>query len=173
MDNVKGNVTKNKTLKKVFCYFGLVILTILLFLPLAFKIIFKEKEEEVPQNVVEMLTCEKDGESISSSFKNGDPYNLLYMVRGDFSNKSDIEEIPDTEEAKGDENKDAVEYTQLLNKIYNQASFTYDEEKNISSFSVNVSNIRSLMDYELIFITINNQEYYYTSLGFNCSRKTI
>lgn len=172
MEQVKENITKKKNAKKVLCYFSLVILTILLFLPLAFKIIFREEKEEVPVDVVEMLSCEKAEESISSSFKNGEPQNILYKVKGDFSNKGEeemVEEVfPDGEESSSD-----TSYYPLLQKIRGYSEITYDEAEGISSFRVSSSSMKSIPDYDISFSSVNNQEYYYSTIGFSCTKKVI
>ncbi len=169
MDNVKGNITKKRTFKKVLSYICLVILIVLLFVPMAFRIIFKAKEDDTPKTIVEILTCDKEGESISSTFKNSVPQNLLYQVKGDFSIK---EENPTTtpDEILADQ---STNVSPLIKKIKNYSSIEYSPESDISSFTLNMTSIKESDDYDLIFININNQEYYYTSIGFNCSRKTV
>ncbi len=173
MDNIKGNITRKKRFKKVLCYFCLVILIVLLFLPLAFKIIFRDRvTSTVTKNVVEILTCEKGTEYISSTFQNSEPHNLLYRVGGNYQSKETTTE-GENKTNNGTTGTNTEEISPLLEKIRSYSEVTYDEVNNVTSFSVDVNNLRGVDDYDLVFVSLHNQEYYYASIGFVCSVKTI
>ncbi len=159
MENAKTTIKKGKTIKKVFCYFGLVILNILLFAPMVTRIVFKEKKPEVKPDVVTVLTCEKTGESIRSTFLNDEPKNIQYQISGDYSmsSKEDLE---------------TVITNPVLKKFINYAQPEYDEGQRVSIIKFNTSITQGSLDYEIIFNNITNQEEYYRSQNFSCNRIT-
>ena len=93
MENVT-DISKKKKTKRVLCYIALVFLVILLFTPLVFKIAFKESKpkEEKKEDIISSLSCEKGIESISSSFKNDEPQNIAYRIKGNYGAKTEGEE---------------------------------------------------------------------------------
>lgn len=170
MENVQSNMAKNKKLKHVMCYFALVILVILLFVPLAFKIIFKEKEPEKQPDVVTILLCNKGDESISSTFLNDDPKNLSYSIPAanvdikEEDNKENQDNQDSTEQASTEETANPV-----LRKLINYAAITYNEEKTIASINFSVESTRGSIDYETIFSNVASQKEYFQTQGFTCT----
>ncbi len=166
MENGKNNINKNKSLKKLMCYISLVFLVILLFIPVVFRIVFKEKKEEKKVDVITVLSCESSDESINSTFLNDEPKNILYQVLGNYNSTPSTEE---SEDETKDENTPNIGEKPVLKKLIHFGKLTYDEEQNISSLRVSVSDIVGSLDYEIIFSTVNNQEAYYKMQGFSCN----
>ena len=160
------NASKKKATKRVLCYIALVFLVILLFTPMVFKIVFKdEKKQETKKDVITSLKCEKDIESISSSFKNDIPQNASYRIKGSIETTNENGEKQENEILQVDR--------PVLRKFQSISSVEYDELENITSININVGSIRGSVDYELIFANISLQEEYFRTQGFTCTKETI
>lgn len=160
------NASKKKATKRVLCYIALVFLVILLFTPMVFKIVFKdEKKQETKKDVITSLKCEKDIESISSSFKNDIPQNASYRIKGSIETANENGEKQENEILQVDR--------PVLRKFQSISSVEYDELENITSININVGSIRGSVDYELIFANISLQEEYFRTQGFTCTKETI
>ncbi len=160
------NASKKKATKRVLCYIALVFLVILLFTPMVFKIVFKdEKKQETKKDVITSLKCEKDIESISSSFKNDIPQNASYRIKGSIEKTNENGEKQENEILQVDR--------PVLRKFQSISSVEYDELENITSININVGSIRGSVDYELIFANISLQEEYFRTQGFTCTKETI
>ncbi len=167
MENVKENRAKSKKLKHALCYLCLITLIVLLFVPHVFRIVFKEKEKEEVKDVVTILKCNKEDESISSTFLNDEPKNLAYKTTINFINEININE---------EENKDTIETNtnpsyQMVKKFLNYSNINYDETNNTASININTGNLKDSSDYVEIFGTIALQERYFASNGFVCSQE--
>ena len=159
MENAKTSIKKGKTIKKVLCYFGLVVLVILLFIPWVFRLVFKEKAPVVKKEVVTVLSCEKSGESIRSTFVNDEPMSILYKIVGSYemNNEQDLESVVNNA---------------VFKKFINYGAPVYNEEEGTSSIKFNVSATHGSLDYEIIFNNITNQEEFFRSNNFSCNRIT-
>ena len=176
MSNAKISVNKNRKLKIVFCYIGLVVLVILLFLPVAFRAFIHEKPVAKQKEII-VLSCQKLNESVSSTFLDGIPQNILYTIKGDLRDNPTPDEstLPEGETqttTAAVESDDTSTDNQLMNKIKKYSEITYDEVKETTSFRLNVDIIKGTSDYETIFNTVDNQETYYKTQGFSCIRTT-
>lgn len=156
MENAKTSIKKNKTFKKILCYFSLVVLTILLFIPALFRLIFKEEKPTVKEDVVSILNCEKSEESVRSTFLNDTPKNILYKIKGNYETITDEEE-------------ETMSLNPVYKKLINYGQPVYDEANGISTIQFNTSVTENSIDYELIFSKLVNQEEYFRSQGFSCS----
>lgn len=109
-ENTKEAIAKKKKRIKISCYVSLVVLNILLFLPMLLRT-FVPPEPPKPKDVITVLSCDKDGESISSTFFNGAPQNIMYTVAGNIidDNKPDEEtnELENTKETEDIDNIDS------------------------------------------------------------------
>ncbi len=81
-ENTQEVIARKKKQNKILCYFGLVILIFLLFLPPALRLFVAEKKE-LKKDINEILTCDKADESISATFLNDKPQSVLYKMKGD------------------------------------------------------------------------------------------
>ena len=150
----------NKNVNKVLCYVGLVFLVILLIIPPLFRLIFKEKQEEVKKDVITTMKCSKENEEVASTFLNDEPQVIQYSIIGDFSPKEDtsIETLTPSE---------------ILTRFIEFGEITYNEEKNVSFLKFEASVARGSADYELILRNQPAQEEYFRSQGFSCIKQTI
>ena len=168
------NNAKNKKLKHALCYFSLVILVILLFTPMVFRIVFSEKKKNnTNKSVVTILQCNKANESIRSSFLNDVPQNISYTISGNHAIEKESEEEQvdlDEKEEENTQNSDAS--NPIITKFSSYSSFIYNEQNNSSSMSFNVEVTKGTVDYELHFSTITVQEEYFKSQGFSCTKET-
>lgn len=160
------NISKKKKTKKVLCYIALVILVILLFTPLVFKLAFKESKpkEEKKEDIISSLSCEKGIESISASFINDEPQNIAYRIKGNYGSK--------TEEEK-EESDVLQEDRPVLRKFLSYSGINYEEDTDTSVISFSIESVKGTIDYELIFSNIGLQEEYFKTQGFNCSKITL
>ena len=98
--NKKVAVKKNKKMIRRLCYVSLVLLVILLLTPPLLRAFVKEKEENPePPKVVTVLSCEKENESVSSTFLNQDPQNLLYKIKGNYTETKELTPDEKTDDA--------------------------------------------------------------------------
>lgn len=170
MENPKTNIVKNKKMKKALCYFGLFFLVVLLFVPMVFKIVFKEKKaKKVPDTLIR-LVCKKNDEKISSTFFNDKPQNILYTIPGSNIENDNLEK---EEDIKPENTDDIKENNLVLKKFLNYSSLEFDEEKNIYSINISVGITNGTLDYEVIFNNIDSQEDYFVSEGFSCTRENL
>lgn len=182
MENAKVTIGKNKKMKIVLCYIGLVVLVALLLLPPIFRLAFQEKEE-IKEQVVTTLDCVKNGESVKGTFLNEKPQMIIYKIYGDYRIKetpdeyeldnSNPDETSSTETTTLDESNDSKEtetYNDLFEKLSDFADITYNEENNLTELRVDINRFIGSKDYELIFSSVNGQESYYKNQGFTCNK---
>ena len=149
------------------CYFGLIILTFLLFLPPALRIFGKDlyvKEEKKKDEII-ILNCKKENESINSTFLNGEPKNLEYLIKGNYTVTTNEEEESETSEKDKEDNQNT-----LLVYIKPYSQVKYDEEKDITSYNVKTIDLKQINNYPETFSTVDNQQNYFTKLNFSCTR---
>ena len=162
--------SSNKKMKHALCYIALVILVILLFTPLVFRIVFKEtpkKEEEV----IMFLICNKGDESTRSSFINDEPQNISYTIVGDYREIKETEEVPLTEENNKDEETVDIKDNPVVKKLLNYSTWSFNDLENKSTISFNATIAKGSLDYEMNFANIDKQESFYGSQGFSCRRE--
>ena len=201
--NVQSNVkskTKNtlsnkKKITKIICYISLVVLNILLFLPPACRLFAKEKVSVIKDDVVSVLNCSKDEESINATFLNGNPSNIFYKIKGNYTeieNPDEGSDEPLETDAETDESKSTVAQTGIvenptddgennsqqidlsassLTDIFKNVSrVTYDEEAGVTSMEVYVDSLVSSDYFASIFNNVNTQKIYYEEKGFSCTK---
>lgn len=151
-------------MKKILCYFAIVLLITLIVLPPALRIFVKDDyEEELPKDVVELLSCTKTDESISMPYKNG----VLTMIKYSFKEQtnSDIFSFNGDTNNYGDVNetetiKSVLEKNTNTQKETNNGEVTYKLEMNESN-SVQIADT-----YKGSSEVMKN---YYTNLGYSCN----
>ena len=153
------NVSSNKKGKKILCYISLVVLIILLILPPVFRLVFKEEKVEEKKDIVEILKCNNEKETVISSFLNSEPQRIQYTINGNYAlneeEKENVEEGPSV----------------VLVKLSGYATLKYDEEKNITSMNFNPTKAKGTIDYDVIFANVGLQAEYFKSHDFNCSKQ--
>ena len=192
---------KKKKMKHNLCYFGLVVLIILLALPPSLRSFIKdpeeekekEKKKEETQIVYTTLNCSKGDETISSTFKNEEPQSILYRVKGNLvDNKPDetdtaavgtydnqnivdnnTSSVPQdiTDSSGGDTN--TFDKLSVYEVLSNVMIVTYDENENVSYIKVGYGSLTPNKEYENTFSTISAQEAFFTSKGFTCTQTKI
>ena len=185
MDDIKKNNVRKRKIKQILCYFGLVMLTILLFLPLVFRIVFKDKSGN--KDVITTLTCRRNEEVILSSFVNDDPANIKYTTPGKIIIKKAEEQITEGKtEVETEEKTEVKEETkeepktpvnavdgtnnQILNKFMIYSNIQYDANKDLSIVQFNTTLTTGTSDWVSIFSNIVSQENYFTSQEFSCNK---
>ena len=156
------NVGSNKKGKIILCYFGLVVLIILLAIPPVFRLVFQEQKEEVKKDVVDILKCEKPEESVVSTFLNNIPQNIQYSILGNYALKEG-EKKENFEEGK----------SAVLAKFIEFATIEYDESTNISSLAFNTEKAKGTIDYDVLLANVGLQAEYFQGQGFSCTKQTI
>lgn len=151
-------------MKKILCYVAIVLLIILIVLPPALRIFVKDEgTAEIPKDVIELLTCTKNDESISMPYKNG----VLTMIKYSFKEQtnSDIFSFNGDTNNYGDVNetetiKSVLEKNPNTQKETNNGEVTYKLEMNESN-SVQIADT-----YKGSSEVMKN---YYTNLGYSCN----
>lgn len=160
--NAIGN---NKKINLILCYVGLFFLVILLIMPPVFRLVFKEKKEEVKKNVVVTMRCNKENEEVNSTFLNDEPQVIQYSIIGDYSIKNESETNEKTEST--------LPPSEIITKFAEFGNIVYHEENNTSVLKVVVSQARGSADYELLLRNQPTQEEYFKSQGFSCIKQTL
>ena len=150
------------------CYFGLVFLIILLILPVFFRMIGKNwyQKEEKKKDIIEVLNCTKDKDSIYSTFLNGIPQYLEYKLNGAYSLNTVSEDTLDSVDTSKEKSNSIIE------NIHKYAKIIYSENDKITTFKVNISDMKQDEKYVGLFNDLNNQKNYFSSLTFYCTRTT-
>ena len=176
---------KRKKMKHNLCYVGLVILIILLITPPMLRLFVEDKTgEEVVKKVYIALVCSKEGESISSTFEDGKPQNIMYRIQGNVTNNtpdeiddinndlkdSTIEETPTPSISNA--NSAIRDTDTVIGVLARFSSFEYNAEENYSELKISYSSFPKTEDYDAVFATISAQENFYTSRGFSCTQNT-
>ena len=172
---------KKKRIKHNLSYTGLVVLTILLSLPIALRIIIRdskdEEEEEKKMDVYISLNCTKNDESISSTFLNDIPQSMMYKVKGNQVNKNTPDESSDnvtSNEVQSTNSPNNIttfgDDQSILDILSKISDLKYDSSDNTSYIKLSYSYIKSIPGYETAFGTIKDQEKLFTSRGFTCTQ---
>ena len=159
---------KKKSDNRLLCYIGLFFLVVFLLLPPALRWFGKNLyvKEKVKKDEVLVLSCNKTGEKLDSSFLNGEPQNIKYTVKGNHSTTINKEE-----ENTGDTNTQVTSKNNLMELISPYAKIEYDQEENKTIFSVKVSDLKVLENYTPLFSSVSNQEEYFSSQAFYCEKR--
>lgn len=162
---------KKKKNYEGWCYFGLVFLIILLILPVAFRMFGKNwyQKEEKKKDLVEVLKCTKEKDTIYSSFINDVPQYLEYKVIGNYTLSSS-----DGNVLNDDSSSSSVKQTanDIIERVREYAKVTYSDVDNFTTFKVNMSSMQQDKQYVGIFNNLKNQKSYFNSLAFYCSTVT-
>ncbi len=175
---------KKKKQRKRLCYVGLVVLIILLLTPPALRLFIRddvgEKKEE--KKYISLI-CNKEGESISSTFENDLAQNIMYKIKGNvndtlnYPDENQNEEVTSTTSDVNNQETNQIsndypfkESDSLLSIFSRFVSPTYDENEGVSIMRVNYSSLEVFEGYDKVFKTVNSQENFFTSRGFSCSQ---
>lgn len=145
-------------MKNVLLGISLVLLIILLLLPPSLRWfasdLYKDNEEK-PKDVVTVLNCVKDDETINTTYFNDNPYNYQYTVIGNILENDNDNNL-------------------IIQNIKRYASPSYDEISNITTYQMVLSSVEisveSLKNYTY---SPEDQESYYQSIGFTCTMRTV
>ena len=193
-ENTKNVIIKNKKRTRIICYISLVVLVILLFIPPAFRAFIKEKQVEEKKSVVLILSCNKLDESISSTFLNDEPQNLLYKIKGDktitiapdeetgatIGVVDNLDDNPPTDDPTNQtenqvetidpNNPNSTDSKESLYEILKPYSVvSYDEESDTTSVRTNMPDLRGYGYYQPLFGTASNQQNLFQNYGFTCT----
>ena len=201
-ENTKAVIAKKKKNIKTTCYISLVILVILLFLPMMLRIFVKEKKTEtVKKDIIILLNCNKSNESISSTFLNDEPQNILYNIKGDYTVTINPDETTETSMEKNietssenvndktessiennippvDDNSKYVDVGNSEDMTYLElvrplSSISYDPESDLTSIRTDSSNLQTLSEYQSYFSNVAVQTSYFVSQGFSCTQSEL
>lgn len=165
-------------MKKILCYVAIVLLLILIILPPMLRIFVKEEAYEPPKDVVSLLNCNKDDESISMPYLNGGLVSIkytfpalisspdIYVREDDFDNNlGDILEVPDTNLTLTPNESKTLK--SVLEGITNTQSETVN---NLTIYTLDMkdTNNSSLVPNEFKGSS-DVMKNYYTNLGYTCN----
>lgn len=137
-------------MKKVLCYIALVLLVMIIILPPVLRVFNNEKASDNSgidnSDVIQLLSCDKDSEKVSSSYLNNAITSLKYSYT----------------------TSDAADFISSLKDFMTsnniEASVSSNEYTYIATFSNNVYTA-GVLSYNQ---NINTQKSYYESLGYTC-----
>lgn len=145
-------------MKKILLGVALFFLIVLLFLPPCLRWFGKDlyaKKEEVNKNVVKVLNCTKNDETINTTYFNEKPYNFRYSIIGNY--------LSDEEDEEKVEN-------QIISDVKNVTMSSYDEATNATIYTVVLSTVEMQNEKMKNYIKeIEDQQNYYQSIGFMCT----
>lgn len=158
-------------MKNFLLYLAFFILVILLLLPLGLRIFGKDlyKEKKIPKlkDELEMLSCTKINETISTSFLNGKAYNIKYSISGNHTVEEETM-LPDEEETE--EESPASPKNDFIEDFKKYAQITYKESENLTEYVISV-NLLNVIPKELQNHTKTIEEVisYYREYSFSCT----
>lgn len=170
-------------MKNILLYLGLFFLVVLLLLPPGLRIFGKNlyKKDNKVKDIVELLKCNKENETISSTFLNKIPQNFQYKLKGNYL----TDNINEYEQINPDENNnlealemaDNIEDDTIDNRlVYNikkYASIVYDDSMDISTFTIELNNLDPLPNEIIQLKSLDSQKSYLEGFGFSCSSSTL
>ena len=148
-----------------------------MFLPLGLRIFGKDlyKKSEETKKVVELLSCNKSNETISSTFLNSVPQNFQYKVKGNYLETlvpDSQEEIEVADENDVNNKNDSLNDNELITVIQKYSKVTYDDAKDISTFTIELNKVTDYPTELSNFKSLQSQTDYLKTLGFSCTKNT-
>ena len=145
-------------MKNVLLGISLVLLIILLLLPPSLRWfasdLYKDNEEK-PKDVVTVLNCVKDDETVNTTYFNDNPYNYQYTIRGNLLDSDSVNNL-------------------IIQNIKRYANTSYDVISNLTTYQMVLSSVEisveSLKNYTYSPL---EQQSYYQSIGFTCTMRTV
>lgn len=159
-------------MKKILCYVAIILLIVLIILPPALRILVKgDNDEEVTKDVVELLACTKNDESINMPYKNGNLTMIKYSFKEeinpdtfDFNSHNNDDENTDIQDEYGD-----VNGIETIKSILEKNSNTHKENINGEiSYKLEINDTNRLQVPETFKGTIDVMRNYYTNEGYSC-----
>ena len=152
-------------MKKILLWITLIILIILLILPFSLRLfgknLYNDKQKE-NKDVVTVLNCKKNEDILTTTYFNNNPYDFRYVLKGDYSNNNGQNEINDNLEQFFDDS--------IINDIRDNSIITYSEENNTTEFHILLSSVEMVYDKLRNYTKLpNEQQKYYTNMGFYCT----
>lgn len=160
-----------ESMKKVLLSLALVVLIILLFIPLIFRLVGKDwyKENKKTLTVVETLNCNKADETLNLTYKNNNPYNLQYLIKGNYVDSI----ITETGDALINEVLEVNSENAIMNDLKDFSKVTYDESKDVTEFRIDISSYDIVPEALEKYTSKENASTYYANLGFSCTKNVL
>ena len=151
-------------MKKFLLWILLILLIGFLILPPGLrwfgKNLYKEKEEE-KKDVVTVLTCQKNEDSINTTYFNDAPYDFRYVVKGNYTLENDNTEDLDLTNTFDNS---------IIYDIRNNSIVNYKEDNDTTEFHIILSSVEMVNDKLSNYIKLpEEQQKYYMSMGFHCT----
>ena len=149
-------------MKKVLCYFGLVLLILVIATPPLLRIFYKEEEELPLPDKIQLLMCTKNLYSISTSYKNNVAINIKFTH---LQNDPNLGEYTD---------QMALEYTLdaiLKDHPLTTTSTSFDSENEMISYLLMYEKMDAsgLGEFSTYRLSLNEQKQSYINEGYTCS----
>lgn len=169
-------------MKNILLYLALFILIILLLLPPGLRMfgknLFSGKKVSTIKDELEILSCTKINESISTTFMNGKAYNIKYEISGNHVSAVETEEIEENklpdETSENDLNSEINHEVQnsIIDDFTDYAQIKYIEDKNLTEYRIAV-NLLDVIPEKLQNHTksISEVESFYRDLSFSCTKQ--
>ena len=151
-------------MKKFFLWVLLILLIGFLLLPPGLRLfgkdLYKEKEEE-KKDVVTVLNCKKNEDTINTTYFNDNPYDFRYDAKGNYTIENDNNENIDLESTFDNS---------IIYDIRNSSMVNYNSEKDITEFHIILSSVEKVNEKLSNYTKLpEEQQKYYMSMGFNCT----
>lgn len=150
-------------MKKFLCYLALIILVVLIALPPMLRAFYKEEEDPVLKDKIQLLMCSKETYNIASSYRNGVAINIKYQH---LVNDANLENYTD---------EYALEYTLDANlkevPSATRETIKNDDGSDVISYFLVYETVESglLGDFSNYRLLIEEQKQSYTNQGYTCS----
>ena len=154
-------------MKKILCYVAIVLLIILIILPPALRLFVKDDYiEEVPKDVIELLMCTKEAESINMPYKNG----LLTMIKYSFKEEVNSDIVDFDGYINDDSNFGDVNEVETIKSVLENISSTQKENVNGDvTYKLELTDTNKSLVPESYRGTSDVMKTYYTNLGYTCN----
>jgi len=163
---IKYKKNRGIKLKKVLCYVAIVILLIFIILPPSLRIFAKDDFEEKPKDVVTLLTCTKNVETVNMPYLNGNLVSIKYTFQLE-NNQTNENDFPN-------DNLDNITNdninSELKNMLESISTTQITTENDLTTYALDMKNINNSNLVPSKFKdNSTNMKIYYNNLGYTCN----
>ncbi len=128
--------------------------------------LFKEKVEK--KDVVTIVNCQKGEDTINTTYFNDTPYDFRYIVKGNYTLEN--ENTGNSENLETTNNFD----NSIIYDIRSSSMVNYSEDSDTTTFHILLSSVEMINEKLRNYTKLpEEQQKYYTSMGFQCTMSKV
>ena len=158
-------------MKRILCYVVLVLLIVLIVLPPVLRVFAKEEAYVPPKDVVSMLSCTRDNESISMPYLNGNLVSIKYTFPVTIINPDSIVDADNLGDILEDNDVPLVNNNQTIKNVLENITNTKSETvDNLTTYLLDMKDTNNSLQVPSEFKGSSEvMKNYYNNLGYTCS----